>query len=146
MAARRNPFKPTFGVTPPVLAGREQALADFADALDEGPGAPGRATIYTGARGSGKTVLLNAAQDLAAARGWLVIAETATPGLVRRLVEEQLPALLAEHDPEGTQSRLTGITMPAALGRVDWTSSDRHAVTAGLRGQVTALCGILAKT
>ncbi|RKW98254.1 ATP-binding protein, partial [Corynebacterium diphtheriae] len=37
-----NPFKPSAGSTPPVLVGRGQVLEDFRDALDDGPGAPGR--------------------------------------------------------------------------------------------------------
>lgn len=49
----KNPFKPTFGVSPPLLVGRESLLDDFSDALADGPGAAGRATLYTGARGAG---------------------------------------------------------------------------------------------
>ena len=54
----KNPFTPGFGNSPPVLAGRDDILAEFADAIDNGPGALGRATLYTGARGTGKTVML----------------------------------------------------------------------------------------
>jgi|GEM_PF-5670845 len=39
------------------------------------PGPSGRATLYTGARGSGKTVMLNAVKDRAKERGWLVTTE-----------------------------------------------------------------------
>ena len=49
-----NQFRPSFGVTPPLLAGRDTEIIAFGDALDEGPGAPGRATLYTGVRGIGK--------------------------------------------------------------------------------------------
>jgi hypothetical protein len=96
MSARpKNPFKPTFGVSPPLLVGRDELIGDFSDALDDGPGGPARATLYTGARGTGKTVMLNAVQDEARSRGWLVIAEAATPGLLKRLTGEHLPQLLA---------------------------------------------------
>ena len=54
-----NPYSPTFGVSPPVLAGREAVLTSFHRALEEGVGSPGRATLYLGGRGSGKTVILN---------------------------------------------------------------------------------------
>lgn len=140
----RNPFKPTFGVSPPLLVGRDSLLRDFGESLDDGPGAPGRATIYTGARGTGKTVMLNAVQEEARSRGWLVVSETATPGLVSRLVEERLPTLLAEHDPKATKSRLSAVNMPAALGGVVWDTTDIHKITAGLRSQVTNLCEVLA--
>jgi ferritin-like metal-binding protein YciE len=37
-------------------------LDEFAEALEDGPGSAGRATFYTGARGAGKTVMLNAVE------------------------------------------------------------------------------------
>jgi hypothetical protein len=40
-----NPFTPTFGVSPPLLAGRSELLEEFAAALEDGPGAPGRMTL-----------------------------------------------------------------------------------------------------
>ena len=46
-----NPFKPTAGMTPPVLVGRSSVLDDFTDGLDEGAGAPGRLMRITGPRG-----------------------------------------------------------------------------------------------
>lgn len=42
MSAPVNPFKPTAGAEPPVLAGRDTVLEDFTDGLAEGPGARGR--------------------------------------------------------------------------------------------------------
>ena len=60
-----NPFHPSFGVSPPLLVGRDAMLADFVEALEDGPGSSGRAALYTGARGTGKTVLLNAVEDRA---------------------------------------------------------------------------------
>ena len=68
-----NPFKPTAGMTPPVLIGRETVIDDFMDGLDEGPGAPGRLMRITGPRGSGKTVLLTQLGDIANDRGWTVV-------------------------------------------------------------------------
>jgi hypothetical protein len=50
VARNRNPFTPTFGVTPPVLAGRDEQLDSLHDALDDAPGAPGRAILFTGVR------------------------------------------------------------------------------------------------
>ena len=80
-----NPFHPSFGVSPPLLVGRDQLLDEFVEALEDGPGSSGRATLYTGARGSGKTVMLNAVEDRARAMGWLLVSETASPGFVGRV-------------------------------------------------------------
>ena len=139
-----NPFKPTFGVTPPLLAGRDDQIDDFAAAIDGGPGSSGRATLYTGARGAGKTVMLNAVEDVARTRGWVVISETATPGFVGRITGEHLPRLLREFDPEAVRSHLTGITGPLKLGGATWETVESHIVNAGLRSQLELLTNLLA--
>jgi hypothetical protein len=36
--AANNPFTPTFGSPPPLLAGREELIELFGEALDDGPG------------------------------------------------------------------------------------------------------------
>lgn len=89
--AATSPFRPSFGTNPPALVGRDQVIAAIGDALNSGPGHPGRATLYTGARGVGKTVLLNEAEAQARERGWVVASDTASRGLVSRLVGEGLP-------------------------------------------------------
>lgn len=102
-----NPFTPTFGVTPPLLVGRDAEIAAVVDALDDGVGSPGRATMITGARGAGKTVTLNAIEDAARQRGWLVISETVRKGVVADLIGQTLPRHL--HDlGKAVESRLTG--------------------------------------
>jgi hypothetical protein len=142
----RNPFTPTFGVTPPSLVGRSQQLEDFTAALEDGPGAPGRTTLYTGARGTGKTVMLNEVEDLARQQGWRVISETATPGFVERLVDEHLAVLLREIDPAGGTARLTGVSAPMGLGGATWQPPQPHQVVPALRAQLSAACEVLAET
>lgn len=107
-----NPFKPSFGVSPPVLVGRDALIDEFVEGLEDGPGSTARATIYTGARGAGKTVMLNAVEDRARELGWLVVSETASPGFVDRIARQQLPRLLQNFDPKALQRRVTGVTGP----------------------------------
>lgn len=83
-----NPFKPTAGGEPPLLIGRERVVRDFDKGLDNGVGAPGRIMLITGARGTGKTVMLTVLGDKARAHKWDVIEETASDGLCERLVSE----------------------------------------------------------
>lgn len=139
-----NPFHASFGVSPPLLVGRESVLEEFSEALEDGPGSSGRATLYTGARGSGKTVMLNAVEDLARQQGWPVISETATPGFVERMTTQHLPKLLRDFDPEAVRRRFKGMTAPLSIGRVDWDTADRHIVQAGLRNQLEVLTELLA--
>ena len=106
----RNPFKPTAGAMPPLLVGRATALESFDEGLDDGPGSPGLLTIFTGARGVGKTVMLSAAEDLARARGWVTISDTATPGLMSRL-GTAMNRHLEELGDGPTRSRVTAISV-----------------------------------
>ncbi len=137
-----NPFTPTFGTSPPLLVGRDSDLEDFREGLRDGPGSPERATLVTGLRGTGKTVMLNAYEDVAGVEGWLVISETATPNLIDRIIHEQLPRLLADVDPRQTTSHLTGVSLPGGFG-ADREVSERHAPRAGLRSQLTLLTDVL---
>ncbi|MGK2876502.1 MAG: ATP-binding protein [Nocardioides sp.] len=139
-----NPFTPTFGTSPPLLVGRDTDLDDFREGLRGGPGSPERATLVTGLRGTGKTVMLNAYEDVAGAEGWMVISETATPNLIDRITHEHLPRLLSEVDPRQTESRLTGVSLPGGFG-ADREVSERHTPRPGLRSQLNLLTDLLAE-
>jgi len=139
---RRSPFRPSFGTNPPLVAGRDDIIDEVADALDDGPGAAGRACLFTGNRGIGKTVMLNEVEVVARERGWLVISETATPGLVDRLTTEGLPALATLLTQERPRRRISGVSLPANLGGLEFDLPD-GAGPGGLRHQVTALANAL---
>lgn len=122
-----NPFRPTAGATPPDLIGRGGVLDEFAYGLRIGSGAPGLLTIFTGARGIGKTVMLGAAEDLALNNGWAVVSETATGGFVGRIGESM--RLLTNDLGDGpTGRRVTALsvagfsvtTQLAPEEQVDW--------------------------
>ena len=95
MPAPRTRFSPTFGTTPPLLAGRGDVVARFSDALDTGPTHPDYTLLVTGDRGTGKTALLNALEARAADRGWMTATAAASSepvsvriaGEVRRCTE-----------------------------------------------------------
>lgn len=86
MMARINPFKPTAGMNPPELIGRDEILDDFAEALENGPGAPDRLLRVSGVRGVGKTVLLNALGGIARERGFHVVDVAANAGFCDRIL------------------------------------------------------------
>ena len=134
-----NPFRPSFGVNPPLLAGRDAEILAFGDALDQGPGAPGRATIYTGLRGVGKTVMLNEAEAHARQRGWVVVSETAVPGLVQRPVTSRLPEVAANLEMVRQGTKLTAVSLPFHLGGLTWQPPASPSERPDLRAQLTAL-------
>lgn len=87
MTDMENPFRPTAGAIPPQIIGRAGLLDEFDYGLRLGSGAPGLLTIFTGARGIGKTVMLREAHDVAREHGWAVLSETAQGPFMGRLGE-----------------------------------------------------------
>lgn len=86
-ARRTNPFKPTAGMNPPELIGRDLILDDFAEALDNGVGAPDRLMRVSGVRGVGKTVLLNAFGEIARSYGFEVVDVASNAGFCQRILD-----------------------------------------------------------
>lgn len=105
----RNPFRPTAGAEPPQLIGRAGLLDEFVYGLRIRSGAPGLLTIFTGARGIGKTVMLGEAEDAARARGWAVVSETATRGFLGR-IGESMRTVVDELGDGPAGRRVTGIS------------------------------------
>ncbi len=109
-----NPFSPSFGISPPVLAGRRDILDSFETVFDS-IRSPSHATLLWGLRGTGKTVLLNAVEDRAKAQGWLTIPAVAakSSGLVDQIAAKarrQLQVLRAEHHPAPRRA-ITGVSV-----------------------------------
>lgn len=116
MTRIRNSFKPTAGATPPLLVGRGEVIEEFEESLRDGPGAPVRLTIFTGARGVGKTAMLTEVANEVLKDGWVALSETATPGLIERLTYA-VTRHLNELDPSTMPGqRLTGVTVPVIGG------------------------------
>lgn len=139
-----NPFTPSFGVSPPLLVGRDEDLERFVEAIEEGPGSPYRATLLTGTRGSGKTVMLNAVEDAAASRGWAVLTETARPGLAREIVATSLPKLL-EGRPGSDRTWVSAVEGQAAGfgGGITRQREAWYPVQPSLRSALTELADAL---
>lgn len=74
MDPRHNPYAPGAGTRPPALTGRDREIEAYEVLLDRlGNGVAGQSMIVTGLRGVGKTVLLNAFEDIAIDRGWIAV-------------------------------------------------------------------------
>ena len=114
----KNPFTPSFGKTPLVMAGRDQILGDMADAFGNGIGDPNLASVFMGARGTGKTALLTAVSQEAAEHGWVSASTSALPGMLDDILEQtyrQAGHLLA---PESGR-RVTGLEIAQVIG-IQW--------------------------
>ncbi|MDP9831427.1 ATP-binding protein [Trueperella abortisuis] len=129
-----NPFRATLGSTPPYLAGREHEVADFAEALADGPGTHERISLIRGLRGVGKTVLLNAFEDEARERSWWVISETAIAGFSDRIIDSLFR--IAGDVLHTHKKRLAGITLPT-IGGVQFSDVVQHQPKITLRTALT---------
>ena len=82
-----NPFSPGFGRSPSSLVGRDDLRVELASGLATGPNDNRYTSVLMGVRGSGKTVMLNEIEDLAAADGWVVLSmDASTTGLPGRII------------------------------------------------------------
>ena len=104
-----NPFRPAFGAEPPVLIGRADVLDDVKDGLIEAPGTLYRNNKVTGPRGSGKTVLLEAAADMAKELGWIAVNVTASSDLMPEILEITLDR--TSHLRDRSTRKLAGATV-----------------------------------
>lgn len=108
-ASTPNPYAPGAGYPPPELAGRDSIIADAREAIvSSRAGTPARSFLLVGLRGVGKTVLLNAIQDIAEAEGAVtdfVEVSTATP-LSREIVTILRTALLKLDRLQGASAKV----------------------------------------
>ena len=116
----KNPFTPTFGMVPPVLAGRKKILSDMERAFGNWPGDPNLSSILIGPRGSGKTALLSCIGDEARKAGWLVVDTVAADGMLEDLLQQ---AYKSSAEVAGTPQKkhLTGVSFGQLPG-LEWTT------------------------
>ena len=114
-----NPFSPGFGRSPAELVGRDAILDELGSEIAAAPSGHRVCSILMGVRGSGKTSLLNAAEDMAHEAGWMVLAlDTTTSGLPRRIARavaatEETPAAgSADRRP---RRRINSLRLPPGI-------------------------------
>jgi hypothetical protein len=107
----RNPYRPTPGAQPLVLAGRDEEIRFLFSRLHDSPEIPADIRM-TGLRGIGKTALLRRWGEESEARGWAL----ANIGIDPRFASEvELASLLAQH---ANRKRETLSLLAAARGKV----------------------------
>ncbi|MBQ9043554.1 MAG: ATP-binding protein [Eggerthellaceae bacterium] len=87
-----NPFTPTFGTVPYVMAGRDELLSNVKNALSRSGRDPLLSTLLIGARGTGKTALLTCIRQEAEQAGWVAVNVVALPGMLEDVYEQAMAA------------------------------------------------------
>lgn len=82
MGIEENPFTPSFGEIPVYLAGRREIIDACSRAFLSERRRPELTTLFSGARGTGKTALLSYLAELAEQSGWIAVNVTALPGML----------------------------------------------------------------
>jgi len=103
-----NPFTPVFGNEPPIMAGRTLLINNVMKGLENAPGDPNRITVFTGPRGSGKTVLLSAIASEAEKIGWVSIHSVASNLMLEQFIE-QIERRAGSFIDKKAKSKLTGV-------------------------------------
>lgn len=136
-----NPFTPEFGIVPDVLAGRDSMLGAMRAALNASRRSPDLTTLFIGARGTGKTVLLSCVREEASRSGWVTTSATALPGMLDELYEQALYS--SEHLlSKAPDKQVTSLSIgPVSAG---WEPSQQE--REGWRMRMTRLLDKLAQT
>lgn len=114
----KNPFTPSFGKIPPMMAGRSDLFEDMAQAFDEGSGNPNLSTMLAGPRGTGKTAAIFALSRQASSQGWLAVNVSAVPGMLEDILQQTLRTA-AQFVDQGSGARLKGVSLGQVLG-IEW--------------------------
>ena len=118
MLSENNPFTPSFGRTPPYMAGRRMLLSDLAKAFRSNGNDPYLQTILMGARGTGKTALLTRACEIASGEGWVCSSTTCGQGMLEDLAQQAFDAAAHMVDT-ADRAKVRGVTFGQVLG-VEW--------------------------
>lgn len=111
----KNPFTPTFGIVPMVLAGRRELLHHMHNAFERGIGDPNLSSILIGPRGTGKTALLSCIGTEAQKCGWICVDTVAMEGMLEDIIQQSLRAAEEFLVPK-SDKKLSGISVGGVLG------------------------------
>lgn len=122
-------------------------MQEIATGLATGPSDRRYTSLLMGTRGSGKTVMLNEVEDMAATAGWVVLSvDAATPGLLDRVTNaiagaDQAYEALGFDDAQVNRSveKKIGISLGPLAGSVAWSAFRANRKSLGLREHLAVL-------
>ena len=136
-----NPFTPMFGKVPAYMAGRERIVDDMVAAFEGNGADPNLCSIFTGARGTGKTALLTYLGYRAEQAEWVVASVTASQGMLEDILQ-RLKDASSHLLPAESGRKLHGIEI-ASLGSISWEHMPEPA--GNWRTQMNSLLDALAE-
>lgn len=138
-----SPFTPGYGKKPAIFGGHRDELTELRAVFETLDFGENHSVLVSGLRGAGKTSFLTTLQDEARAADWLVISDDASAGLMGRVMDSIIPALINEMTPE-SRMRLTSLGIwefSAGFEHVEGHRSVRPQLRSDLVALSTALGG-----
>ena len=129
-----NPFTPTFGQVPANMAGRDRLLREMGQALNARTRAPELTMLLSGARGSGKTVLLASIAEEAQRSGWVCASTVAAEGMLEDILVQAVDKAGHFVDIPGQSNSLTGVGIGQILS-LEWERGGEQPANWRLRMQ-----------
>ena len=141
MESSINPFTPSFGKVPPILAGRKILIGEFEQAFSLNPNDPNLCSLFSGPRGVGKTVLMSHLARKAEASGWISANVTARPGMLEDILERTMDAA-NEFIERPSFKRLTSLSI-SSLFSASWEY--RNSDSGNWRTRMSRILDVLAE-
>ncbi len=136
-----NPFTPSFGEVPAHVAGRHQIISDVTNALKKQGRSPELTCLFSGARGTGKTTLLQYLSEKAESMGWVCANATALPGMLDDL-EISICQNASHLISKSSGKHISGIEV-AGLGGISFSDSDK--AKSNWRSRISSVLDALAQ-
>lgn len=136
-----SPFTPGYGRKPAVFGGQGEELTELRSVFDTLDFGENHSVLVSGLRGAGKTSFLTTLQDDARDAGWLVISDDASAGLMGRVMDSAIPALINQMTPE-SRVRLTSLGIWQMNAEIEYVDR-RRGVKPQLRSDLVALSSAL---
>lgn len=136
-----NPFTPGFGEIPAHLAGRQNYIRAFERAFASDRRRPELTTLFSGARGTGKTTLLTVLSKRAESAGWVAVSSTSEQGLLDDVEIQTRRALEAR---TGSGHRLPHVASVSVAGVGGVSFSDSKEPLSNWRSRMSDLIDALA--
>ncbi len=136
-----SPFTPGYGKKPAIFGGHGEELTELQAVFDTLDFGENHSVLASGLRGAGKTSFLTTLQDAARDAGWLVISDDASAGLMGRVMDSTIPALINDMSPD-SRARLTSLGVGWISADIEYVSRHRN-VKPQLRSDLVAMSSAL---
>ena len=110
-----NPFTPNFGQVPMYLAGRQDVISEMTNVFKGDLNSPNLCSLFTGARGTGKTALLSLLAQEASSMGWISVSSTGVKGFLEDLYEQVVRNTSQLLEPK-SKTRIKSVSVGQLVG------------------------------